>query len=199
MAHNQKIKYDDKKVILQITDIDEYNKIGQQDGNKKDNLGHEYVTRKKEAQKANLNSKVKIDKKKLVKKKEVVIPKTKKDKKYLDIIASKKEIFGRVKSRRGFLRIFEHQYLPDPEIYEATYDDIQFLKNMNKNSASSLVLKLSAFEKIIQLWEENCRKEVELEKISAFAHIRHSGDSDLKSKAALNEDNLNKVFEVGYF
>lgn len=198
VAHNQKVKYDDKKIILQIDNVDEYNKIGQTEGSKKDNLGHEYVTRKKEAQKANSNLKVKIDKQKLVKKKTITIPETEKDRKYLAIIESKKEIFDQINSRRGYVRLFQHHYLPDPGVYEATINDIHFINNMNKKLASSLKLKVIAFEKILELWEENCVKEAEIDYKNAVRTIRESEESELKSKAALSEENLRKVYKVNF-
>ena len=93
MSHHHKVKYDIKKFIKQISSVEEYNTIGVQDGKSNTGINHEYTTRGKEAQKANNSQKVKINKKDLVKRKKILIPETEKDKRYKEILESKKKLY----------------------------------------------------------------------------------------------------------
>jgi hypothetical protein len=90
---NLKVKYDVKKLVKQISNVEEYNSIGIQEGVIPQGTKHEYTTRKKEAQKTNNSQKVKINKKELVKKKKILIPETEQDKRYKEILESKRKLY----------------------------------------------------------------------------------------------------------
>ena len=195
VSQNQKMKYDNKRVIKQITDVDEYNLIGNTDGGKKDTLTHEYVTRKKEAQKANSSNKVKINKKDLVKKKKIVIPDTEKDKLYLEIIASKRLLFEGIQAKRGYIRLFETHNLPNPWVYEATVHDMAFLKTLNKKSSQSLTLKVEEFEKMIEILEKVTAGDDEVGILKAVQEVKNNV---LTSKASQNDGNIQQVYQVSF-
>lgn len=93
MSGVPKKQYDPTKPIKQVSNVDEYNQIGIQEAvNPAEKKQHDYSTRKNVVQKDE-NPKVgKIDKKNPVEKKTIIIPQTEIDKRYRDILESKKKI-----------------------------------------------------------------------------------------------------------
>lgn len=88
-----KIKYELTKVIKQVQNVDEYNSVGIQEGaNSAAAKQHEYTTRKKVTAIEDSSQKVKINKKDPVSKKTIIIPQTEIDKRYKEILESKKKI-----------------------------------------------------------------------------------------------------------
>jgi hypothetical protein len=129
----KKLKYDENKKVELVDDVNRYNEIGLEeiDG----------------------NGKIKIDEKKLVVKKTIAVPETKNDDTYYDLIKSKRQSLEELTGLKGYVRCMLEDVLPNPDLYECTDADLEFLREINFKVPTSQQVKVEDFERVIEVWE----------------------------------------------
>jgi len=173
--------------------VDEYNNIGADLNGSKDQMSHDYITRKKEAEKAQIEESIKIDKKEITKKKKIITPETATNKKYFDMIANKKQILANLLKTRGYARTFLENLLPNQMKYECVEEDLLFIKETNKKSGGTPQLKVRNFERYIEILEEtNGSKEGLIAPEIGLKALKER--LDVKSSAWLIESNFNSLY-----
>lgn len=153
MNAKKKLKYDENKKVELVDDVNRYNEIGLEeiDGNGKINTT--YKTRKLEAQHKDNTQPVRIDEKKLVVKKTIAVPETKNDDTYYDLIKSKRQSLEELTGLKGYVRCMLEDVLPNPDLYECTDADLEFLREINFKVPTSQQVKVEDFERVIEVWE----------------------------------------------
>lgn len=155
VATNKKktIKYEETKIIELVDEKDQYNHIG---FDEQDAAGRAYIaskTRQNAALTRDSTANVKIDEKKIEKKKNIEIPETKPDDSYYELIKNKRELVTELANRRGYWRVFLDDHLPNPDIYNCTDADLEALASINSKFPATHHIKSEDFEKIVEIWE----------------------------------------------
>lgn len=168
-TQTQKIKYDTAKTLTLISNVESYNDIGNKETESMEKSQNGYKTRHAGAHNHEKQENIAIDKKEVVQKKKIVIPKVQKDENIKEVISNHQKVIDKKKidkwneknSQKGYIRQFLEDILPDPAIYDCGYEDLIQIDEQNsiidKNGKEKI--EQDDFAVIIAIWEEATAKE----------------------------------------
>ena len=164
MNTKKNLKYSENKKVELIDDKNKYNDIGAEEAESFGKVNNTYKTRKVDNQHKDNTQPVKIDENKLAVKKSIAVPETKNDESYYGLIKNKRQTLDQLNGLKGYERCMVEDTLPNPDIYESTDTDLEFLDKLNYKYTPSQHLKQEDFEHIIEVWETEIGQVVNHEK-----------------------------------
>ena len=210
----RKLKYDDSKIIEQINTLAEYNALGVEDGENGNGPGAVYNTRRNDANRGTPAQNVKIDEHKLANKKTIAVPEIANDDTYYSLIKNKREWVEQLWKVRGYKRVFIEDMLPNPDQYDVTDRDLEFLENLNKKHLANQQVKPEDFQRIVEILETTIglvatqekkkhpvlpveANRIELEKARTI--IKESKELTQFTKTATFSTAFDEIYRVGLF
>lgn len=129
------------------------------------------------------------------KKSDIIIPPSKIEDP--NLIADFDEVLNKKrKFQTHYIKIDWTHTLPDPDIYEATDQDLQFIKEINEKlpkpsrGSTSNELTVANFQRIIEIWEEANKKNKSIIPLAEATSLLES------SSITISKDTIPKVYEV---
>ena len=162
--NKRKLKYDEFKVIEQVTSLNEYNALGVEDGENANGAGTAYNTRRNDANSRNTAPNIKIDEHKLANKKTIAVPEIANDDTYYGLIKNKREWVEQLSKVRGYKRVFIEDMLPNPDLYDVTDRDLEFLETLNRKHLANQQVRPEDFQRIVEILETSIGTVVSLER-----------------------------------
>jgi hypothetical protein len=162
--NKKKLKYEEHKTIELINEVAKYNELGNEDNENNRKGNNVYQTRKIDAQNKDSTTAVKIDEANLVKKKAINVPEHAHDSNYYTLIKNKREKVEQLNALRGYKKIFFEETIPNPDLYNCTDHDLEFIDELNSKLPHTQQLRPEDFERMIETWESEIGQIVTIEK-----------------------------------
>lgn len=133
--------------------MSEYNALGMEDGELANGAGTAYNTRRNDANSRTTTQNVKIDEQKIAAKKTIAVPEIANDDAYYGLIKNKREWVEQLSKVRGYKRVFIEDMLPNPDLYDVTDRDLEFLETLNRKYLANQQVRPEDFQRIVEILE----------------------------------------------